>query len=356
MGAYISNLFTSLSQKASKTPTATAYVDKQALEALINLVKKHGNLKIAKTPAGFEVRIGTHYFGIDDYMNLIRLTLNEVHELSVDEANLTAELASILLPESDKPILLQASTFEDERRLWVAVRQIFKKRPLKAFNEDQRQRFSFLEQHYAEKNAFSTSSTQSQHDSNRLQKGYAPINPSNLLSGFLKPSEGKGCASIYTENDAFSFLMQLAIEYGELSLNQNDSGFSLLLQGFIFDIEFFRDYGTLRLLSPMGLGAAELMLRIYRFINGDASLQKELRLEAEREADEIALWEVALQFNENVQIQPMNEGQRTRLRSVLERRSQLALVRQRNFFMHNATQHSQRSEPKNPSGPTLDHS
>lgn len=288
MSGRISNLFTSLTGNTEKSrASASMYVDNASINALFELIQKHGKFYLKATKAGFEVGLGKYRFTIEDFMDLLQLTLHEVETLTREDADICAQLAEALLPHNEKPLQLQASALDDERRLWVAVNK-FMKRQIKAFSQDQRLRFDFLTKKYAEKLALGTTTSNAEHDQHIAGNRQTP-NFGGMMGGFLQTdTTGKGKASIYVENDALGFLMQLAIEYGNLEISFDSTNFMLSLNGLIFAFDYRNDYGSLRLISSLTLGAAEIMLKVMRFMYDDFEYDhnNEFEFETENEADE----------------------------------------------------------------------
>ena len=273
MSGKISNLFTSLTSTNPKTQaSASLYVEPSCIHQLFTLIKRHGNFRITSSPIGFEVHLGQRRFTITDSSEFIDLTLHHADALTEEAAETAAELAFILLPQTDNPLKLQASTIDDERRLWEGVKKLFPNHPIRAFNQDQVFRLDFLEKKHHEKNNIGTleSKVTKQPPSPAPQPG---LKLGNLMGGFLKADEfGYKQSSIYIESDSVGFLIAFTKEHGELQINSSGEDFRILLKGHVISIENHLDLSVIRLLSPMSLGAAELMLRIIRFMYGHDDL------------------------------------------------------------------------------------
>ena len=286
MSGNISNLFSSLINQSSQTSqypedtnaSATFYMEPSSTQHLFDLIKRCGTFRIKVSPLGYEAHLGQRRFTIVDTSEFIELTLLHADALTQESAEITAELASILLPETDKPLKLQATTVEDERRLFESVSKFFPKYSIRAFNEGQRMRFEFLEQKQREqrigvglsKNASSTENA----SSTGLKKH------TTLMGGFLKADEfGYKRSSIYVESDTIGFLMAFTREEGEIVIESTREHFRFLLRGHVIAIDNYQELSKIRLLSPMSLGASELILRVIRFLYDDSAMEK-LRTES----------------------------------------------------------------------------
>ncbi len=277
MSGNISNLFNQLLHESSQhnkksqeaVASATFYIEPSCESRLLDLIKRQGTFRIKTTTAGYEVQLGNRRFTIIDSSEFIELSLHHADALTDESSEVTAELASILLPEPDKPLKLQASNINDERRLFQSVKKFFSAHPIRAFSEDQRIRFEFLEQQLRELQI-------------RLPRGSSQTSQSqppkmiNLMGGFLKADEfGYFVSSIYVESDSIGFLMALSKEEGEITIESSGEHFRFLLRGHVISIEDFTELSKIRLLSPLSFGAAGLMLRITEYLYRDSPLSSQ---------------------------------------------------------------------------------
>ncbi len=286
MSGRISNLFSSVAKVSSSNASqadknhqeirasASLYVEPSSVHQLFDLIKRNGNFRLSSSHNGFEAHLGQRRFTITDSSEFIQLTLHHADALTPEAAETSAELAFILLPQTDNPLKLQASTIDDERRLWQGVKKFFPKHAISAFNEDQNFRLEFLEKKYQAPETSGSISASIKNNS-LTSSGQNP-NPgfklNNLMGGFLKADEfGYKQSSIYVESDSIGFLMELAKENDEISMTSTQEHFQILLRGHVISIENYQDLSAIRLLSPMNFGAAELMLRILRFMYGDST-------------------------------------------------------------------------------------
>ncbi len=276
-----SGILPSDSLSSASMPSASLYVEPSSVHQLFDLIKRHGNFRLSSNPQGFEAQLGQRRFTIADSSEFIQLTLHHADALTSEAAETTAELALILLPQTDAPLKLQASSIDDERRLWQGVKKFFPRHPISAFNQDQHFRLEFLEKKYNAPEASGAFSGNPKHvspenSSENTNSSSSGLKLNHLMGGFLKADKfGYKQSSIYIESDSISFLMALAKEHDEVSIDTTREHFRFLLRGHVISIENFQDLSAIRLLSPMNLGAAELMLRILRFIYGDGEAHPE---------------------------------------------------------------------------------
>jgi hypothetical protein len=272
MGGNISHLFNPLLHQTSQdhqksqdaVASATFYIEPSCESRLLDLIKRQGTFRIKTTPAGYEVQLGHRRFTVMDSSEFIELSLHHADTLTEESSGITAELASILLPEPDKPIKLQASNINDERRLFQSVKKFFSAHPIRAFSEDQRIRFEFLEQQQRELQ-LGVRAQASQTSQNQLPKVL------NLMGGFLKADEfGYLVSSIYVESDSIGFLMALSKEEGEITIEFSQEHFRFLLRGHVISLDEFNELSRVRLISPLSFGAADLMLRITEYLYQDS--------------------------------------------------------------------------------------
>ena len=246
--------------------SATFYMEPSSTQRLFDLIKRHGNFRIKTIPLGYEAQLGKRRFNIIDSSEFIELSLHQADALSQESADVTAELASILLPNPDKPLKLQASNVDDERRLFEGVRKFFPKLAIRAFNENQRLRFEFLE----EKKRQETIGVGPKNTPAGSNPNPAGLKLTNMMGGFLKADEfGYKVSSIYVESDTLGFLLAFAKEEGEIVIESFREHFRFLLRGMIISLDNYSDLSRIQLLSPLSFGAIGLMFRIGQFLYGD---------------------------------------------------------------------------------------